>query len=175
MKKYFCCLAVVILGIGNISSSLAETSKSAKQNPNVAEQWIRQSEAVVRILNKLEAHTEILNIPVGQSVRYQTLTIEALNCVIRPPSTPFDSAAFLQVTDTKLTSIHFASWMFLTEPGIAVFEHPLYNISVVGCAGNSMNDPKKVEKKEEKNIQHPVEQSSESIENSLEKSLQSQH
>lgn len=54
MKKYFCCLAVVILGIGNISNSLAETSKSAKQNPNVAEQWIRQSEAVVRILNKLE-------------------------------------------------------------------------------------------------------------------------
>lgn len=180
MKKIILCLMGVVFGFYNSVNGFAEPAnesmKPVQQFDHSADNWIGKSEAVVRVLNKLEAHTETLTIPVGQSVRYQTLTIEALHCVERPPSVPFDSAAFLQVTDTKLNSIHFSAWVFVSEPGVSVFEHPLYNISVVGCTGERVNEPVKNQQETEQNHQKPGGQSSsESIENSLEHALQSQH
>ncbi len=176
MKKKIICLTLMLLSLSMISNGFAEiTNDKNDSSDKLADSWLRQSVAVVRVLNKVEATTKILKIPVGQSVRYQTLTIEAQGCIVRPPSVPFDSAAYVQVTDTKLTSVHFASWIFASEPGASVFEHPLYNISAVGCLGEQLNEFVKNQKSTDKTDQKFSNQSSEAIENSLEHSLQSQH
>lgn len=145
---------------------------------NADEGWIRRTVAVVRILNKLEASAEVVKIPVSQSIRYKTLTIEAQNCVTRSETSFSDSAAFLHITDTKLTTLNFAAWMFSSEPAVSVFEHPLYNVSVVGCAGEAGEEVKVNDSKGNAGIKSQENSGkvpSESLEDTLEHSLQGQH
>lgn len=161
--------------ISNGYAATKHTTDKINQPHNSADDWLKKTVAVVRILNKLETHTDIVKIPVGQSVRYKSLTIEAQNCLVRPPSLPIDSAAFLQITDVKLTSLHFSAWVLASEPAASVFEHPLYSISVVGCTGGANYDVS--EDKNDSTIasqKKSADQSSDSLEKSLEHSLQSQ-
>lgn len=171
------CSIVLALTCSSTIEAVAKDTVNGHPAPQYSsEGWVRQSVAVVRILDKLEAHTERVEIPVGQSIRYKTLTIEAQDCVVRPPSLPSDSAAFLQITDVKLTSLHFAAWILASEPGVSVFEHPLYNVSVVGCTGEENSSPSlTIHKQSVSPKKEPSDQSDESLEKSLENSLHSQH
>ncbi|MBY4640788.1 DUF2155 domain-containing protein [Gluconacetobacter entanii] len=97
--------------------------------------WKGRGSAVVRILDKLDAHVQVLDIPAGQDATYKSLTLHARACLERPPTLAADTAAWLSVHDAHEGMTPFDGWMLRQEPALGVFQNPLYDVQVVGCGG----------------------------------------
>ncbi len=100
--------------------------------------WQGRAEAVVRVLDKLDAHTETLTIAAGQAGTYKSLTITVQNCLVHPPGLPPDAAASVAVQDRHPDTKPFAGWMFAAEPFVDIFESPIYGVQLVACAGGDV-------------------------------------
>lgn len=200
MNKIIVTLSMLAMGMGSMVPAYAQTQENMKSNAKVnkesvkdypANSWLKQSVAVVRILDKLESRVTLMQIPVGQSAQFKSLTITPQSCLVRPPSSPADSAAFLDIRDSKRTGFLFSAWILAAEPAASIFEHPLYNISLKGCAGltekeavsakpsilpptSSPTLPLSSSSVKPKQSTEPAPDSS-SLEQSLENTLQSQH
>ena len=118
--------------------SVAKADTVASPLSYASNVWVGRSEAVIRVLDKLESRSTVFTIPVGEKQQYKTLTIEVKACVIRPPLMASDSAAFVDLVDTHPDTPHFAAWIFQEEPAISVYENPVYNVAVVQCSGNRL-------------------------------------
>ncbi|QDH24544.1 DUF2155 domain-containing protein [Neokomagataea tanensis] len=98
--------------------------------------WQGRSNAVLHVMNRLDAHLETISVPVGSSTTFRTLSISVDACVSRPPSLAADSGALLHLKDTgDATRPAFDGWMLANEPGLAVYGSPLYDVRVVSCDG----------------------------------------
>jgi hypothetical protein len=94
-----------------------------------------QARPVVELvgLDKVSARATPLSGPVGQPLTFGSLTVLPRACVVRPPDVPADAAAFLEIADTRLDTKKFSAWMLVSEPAVSIFEHPVYDIRLVGC------------------------------------------
>ncbi|GBR46164.1 DUF2155 domain-containing protein [Neokomagataea thailandica] len=98
--------------------------------------WQGRSEAVLHVLNRLDAHLETMSVPVGGTATYRTLSIAVDACVSRPLSLAEDAGALVHLRDSgDTTRPPFDGWMMENEPGIAVYGSPLYDVRVVSCGG----------------------------------------
>jgi hypothetical protein len=97
--------------------------------------WEGRSAAIVRVLDKLDAHVETLTILAGQSASYKNLSIAVRGCLQHPPGLPPDSAAFLTIKDGRINARPFTDWMYSAEPFIGVFESPVFGVQLVSCGG----------------------------------------
>lgn len=93
--------------------------------------------AVVRVLDKMTARVEELELPVGTPTGFGTMTVTAQTCrTTLPEESPPESAAFLEISELKIgqgdTPI-FRGWMFASSPALSAMEHPVYDIWVTGC------------------------------------------
>ncbi len=98
--------------------------------------WDSKREAQLQALDKVTARITIIKAPVNQPVTFGTLRITVRACNARPPSEVPDAAAWLQVEDTRNDSGGrpvFQGWMFANAPGIAMLEHPVYDLRVLDC------------------------------------------
>jgi hypothetical protein len=96
--------------------------------------WVPKGTAEMIVLDKLRAQPMPLSIKVGQSATYGSLTIAVKNCQSRPPDLPQNSAAFLDITDSRGSAAVFAGWIFSETPSVSQFEHPVYDIRLVRCS-----------------------------------------
>jgi hypothetical protein len=96
--------------------------------------WLPQGSVVLQVLDKINAQTTTLTVKVGQTGTYGSLSIAVQACVVRPPDMPQDAAAFLTITDSHPDQPGFHGWMLKSDPSLAMLEHPLYDVRVVGCA-----------------------------------------
>lgn len=179
MKKFSLFLLVCLfslMGVSAYADPLTNKDDTNKQSASpVDNTWYSQPKAVIRVLSKLESNVTMLTIPVGGSAQYKTLTIAVQKCVVRPETASPDSAAFITVTDSQLPTNPFAAWIFVAEPGASVFEHPLYNVSIAGCAGEVNKQPLESKPSSVPAPEQKGQNSSNSLEESLERSIQSQH
>ncbi|MDI2090881.1 DUF2155 domain-containing protein [Commensalibacter oyaizuii] len=182
MKKILLVAASCILNVGIHHHANAEKKKSSSSNASSvsADTWLSQPKAVIRVLSKLESEATVLTIPVGGTETYKTLTISVKRCITRPTALSPDNAAFLQIVDSKLPTNPFAAWIFSAEPGDSVFEHPLYNVSMVKCEGTVGSEPLVAQPSTgtssgQKSDVNGSGQSSDDLEKSLEDSIHSQH
>ncbi|MDI2112574.1 DUF2155 domain-containing protein [Commensalibacter nepenthis] len=177
MKKRSVVLFICLFSIGGMSAYAAPSdSSSDPQKQSVSENiWYSQPKAKIRVLNKLESSATTLTIPVGGSVEYKTLSISVSKCIVRPENLSPDSAAFVTIKDSKLPMNPFNAWIFVAEPGVSVFEHPLYNVSIAGCAGEIDNKPLVVKSPSGSTTEQKGQNAPNDIEQSLERSIQSQH
>ncbi|RBM08008.1 DUF2155 domain-containing protein [Novacetimonas cocois] len=118
--------------------ALADTQWLAPPPMYPPDTWKGRSVAVVRILDKLDAHVQVINIPAGQDATYKSLTLHARACLERPPTLAADTAASLTVHDAHEGMVAFDGWMLTQEPAIGVFQNPLYDVQVVGCGGDDV-------------------------------------
>ena len=98
--------------------------------------WDSKREAELQALDKVTARITILKVPVNQPVTFGTLRVTVRACNARPPAEVPDAAAWLQVDDTRNDSGGkpvFQGWMFANAPGIAMLEHPVYDLRVLEC------------------------------------------
>ena len=96
---------------------------------------------VLRALDKMTARVEEIDLPVGQTIQFGTLSIVARTCrVTLPEETPPESAAYLEIAEIKPGAQGvpvFQGWMFASSPALSAMEHPVYDIWVTGCKDNT--------------------------------------
>ena len=106
---------------------------AARSAPGGADAWLPRGTAEITALDKVRAAPTTLVVPVGESVRYGSLTIKVRGCVVRPADQARDAAAFLEVVDSQPGGTSFNGWMIAGAPALGVLEHPLYDLRVASC------------------------------------------
>ena len=92
--------------------------------------------AIIQGLNKITAKTSIIEIKVGDTINFGKLTVTVQKCWQAPLDQKPDSKVLMDIyendnEDTKKRI--FYGWMFASSPSISALEHPIYDITVVGC------------------------------------------
>lgn len=90
----------------------------------------------IRALDKITGRARVLYAPVGQPVKYATLSISVRSCYSTPASETPETSAFLQISDQRADRpAHrvFSGWMYASSPGLNGMEHPLYDVWVIKC------------------------------------------
>ena len=85
------------------------------------------------MVNKIDAVSRQISVPVGQQTDFQSLTIQVKACVVRPPDQPADAAAFLNISDSDANEPGFQGWTLANEPWVSMLQNPVYDVRVVGC------------------------------------------
>ena len=91
----------------------------------------------IRILDKISSKNISIKLINGEEVKHKDLLIKSLKC----KNSEFDDnpeiTAYIQVRDltnkNKDDVFVFNGWMFSSSPSIAPFDHPVYDIRLVGC------------------------------------------
>lgn len=97
--------------------------------------WQGKGTAVVRVLDRLDAHVELISVPTGTTAHYKSLDISAGRCLERPKTLSPDAAGWLELHDTHPDGATFKGWMLAAEPGLGVFESAVYDVRMVRCEG----------------------------------------
>jgi hypothetical protein len=91
----------------------------------------------LRALNKVTGHATLMTLQPGEQEIFGNLTIKAHVCRMAVENTQPDSAALIEVDEKKpddeRANLLFSGWMFASSPSLTGLEHPIYDISVVGC------------------------------------------
>lgn len=116
-------------------ASLSQAALAQATPPPAAPPALWQAKGTIelRVLDKVNARAASLSGRVGTAFKYGFLTITARSCVAPPPGVPADSAAFLDVVDSRPDTPSFHAWMFASAPAISMLEHPIYDLRVTGC------------------------------------------
>ena len=105
--------------------------------PAAAQQgWPTRNTARLQALDKVTARVTDIEVRVGETVRFGTLSVTVRACHARPPDEVQDAAVWMQITDSRATPGSppaFQGWMFANAPGVAMLEHPVYDIRVLDC------------------------------------------
>ena len=95
---------------------------------------------VLQGLDKVTARVHTFEAPLGSIIRFGTLEITARQCDKRPPEETPESAAFLDILEVRQgepTQSLFRGWMFASSPALSALEHPVYDVWVLDCLGQS--------------------------------------
>lgn len=96
--------------------------------------------AVLRGLDKVTGHAQTFEVRVGGEAQFGRLTVAAKACHGRAPDEPPESAAFLQIRDTRAEAnaeLLFSGWMFASSPGLSAMDHARYDVWVLDCRQSS--------------------------------------
>jgi hypothetical protein len=99
--------------------------------------------AVLRTLDKVTARVSTIEVPVGSSTELGALQVTVRACDKRPPEETPESAAFLEIQETKEgepSKMVFSGWMFASSPSLSALEHPIYDIWVVDCVKSDTSE-----------------------------------
>ena len=100
------------------------------------------SAIVLRALDKVTATTQDYTVKVGDTLKYGSLSIDAVHCEKRPPEELPETFAFLKIQDAKLDGTGketneaetvFSGWMFASRPALSALDHGVYDVWVIGC------------------------------------------
>jgi hypothetical protein len=96
--------------------------------------WVPKSDAVVRVLNKIDSTVQEITLKPGEVVQVQSLSLALKGCFVRPDDLPQDATAHLQIDDNRAGTAGFDGWILKNEPSLNMLEHPVYDVQLVGCA-----------------------------------------
>jgi len=100
--------------------------------------------ARLRMLDKITARTSTFNVMVGTTVRFGQLYIKPRACRKAPPIEKPESASFLQIweiTPKGDARWVFSGWMFASSPALSSMDHPVYDVWVLDCVGETTVNP----------------------------------
>tara|TARA_B100000212_G_scaffold84005_1_gene60981 strand:- start:621 stop:1028 length:408 start_codon:yes stop_codon:yes gene_type:complete len=91
----------------------------------------------IKVLDKISSKNILLTLKNGEDVQHKDLLIKSIKC----KNSEFDDnpeiTAYIQVKDltneNKDDVFVFNGWIFSSSPSIAPFDHPVYDIWLVGC------------------------------------------
>ncbi len=95
------------------------------------------SYTVVKILDKISSKNDRLKLQNNKETIFKDLSIKTIKC----SNSEFDDnpeiKAYIQVKDltnqNKDNVFIFNGWMFSSSPSIKPFDHPVYDIWLIGC------------------------------------------
>ena len=95
--------------------------------------WIPTAGGTVRVLDKQKAASQVMVLKVGETARFETLSVTLEACDAHAPSVPADAAGRVTVADSRDGEPGYQGWMFANEPWVAMLQSPVYGVRVVGC------------------------------------------
>ncbi|WP_440938952.1 DUF2155 domain-containing protein [Candidatus Pelagibacter sp.] len=91
----------------------------------------------IKILDKISSKNELIKLDNNKEFIYKDLAIKSIKCTDSKFDDNPEVKAYIQVRDlTKKDRNNvfvFNGWMFSSSPSIAPFDHPVYDIWIVGC------------------------------------------
>ena len=91
----------------------------------------------IKILDKISSKNELIKLVNNKEYIYKDLAIKSIKCKDSKFDDNPEVKAYIQVRDlTKKDRNNvfvFNGWMFSSSPSIAPFDHPVYDIWLVGC------------------------------------------
>jgi len=102
-----------------------------------SEEILEGTNTNIKVLDKISSKNTLVELRNGEEFKYKDLIIKSMKC----KNSEFDDnpeiTAYIQVRDlTKKNNNEvfvFNGWMFSSSPSIAPFDHPVYDIWLVGC------------------------------------------
>jgi len=91
----------------------------------------------IKILDKISSKNFLIKLKNGEDLKYKDLLIKSMKCKNSEFDDDPEIMAYIQVKD--LTSDNnddvfvFNGWMFSSSPSITPFDHPVYDIWLIGC------------------------------------------
>jgi len=98
---------------------------------------------LLRGLNKVTAHAETIDAPIGSVVRFGTLEIVAHRCWKSAPEDRPENAALIEIAEIHQNEPPqriFMGWMFSSSPALSSLEHPFYDVTVIACEQKTIKD-----------------------------------
>ena len=99
--------------------------------------WIEGSKARLQALDKITARISTVEAPVGASRFFGTLEVMVNRCAFHPPEEPPENAAFITIHDRGYNGLEprliFSGWVFSSSPAVSALEHPVYDLTLLGC------------------------------------------
>jgi len=91
----------------------------------------------IKILDKISSKNTLLKLKNEKLIKFKDLEIKSLKC----KNSEFDDnpeiTAYIQVKDItnkyKDNVFVFNGWMFSSSPSIKPFDHPVYDVWLIGC------------------------------------------
>tara|TARA_B100001057_G_scaffold484551_1_gene562793 strand:- start:396 stop:803 length:408 start_codon:yes stop_codon:yes gene_type:complete len=91
----------------------------------------------IKVLDKISSKNTLIKLKNGEEIKHKDLLIKSIKC----KNSEFDDnpeiTAYIQAKDltnkNKDDVFIFNGWMFSSSPSIAPFDHPVYDIWLVGC------------------------------------------
>ena len=88
-------------------------------------------------MDKISSKNTLLKLKNTNEVKYKDLLIKSMKCINSEFDDNPEIKAYIQVSDLtnsdKDDVYVFNGWMFSSSPSIAPFDHPVYDIWLVGC------------------------------------------
>lgn len=109
---------------------------------NAAQPTQDQPMATLRVLDKVTARVDTVNVPLDSPLTLGGLTVTVRACRDTPAEEMPESAAFIEITQQDSTpKTVFSGWMFASSPALSAFEHPTYDVWVIGCKAAATTGP----------------------------------
>lgn len=128
---------IVALLLGAVMLAAPAVGQDENQRPKDAEaEWIELSAVRLQGLDKVTARISTFVAPVDATVNFGPLEITARTCKKRPPEDEPESAAFLEIAETKSGNERvevFSGWMFASSPALSAMDHGVYDVWVLDC------------------------------------------
>ena len=113
------------------------------ENPGSSELIINKADpsrfynaAIIQGLNKTTAKTSTLEMRIGDKIHFGQISIIAHKCWQAPLDQKPESKILLEVLESKNNEPEkriFYGWMFASSPSISGLEHPIYDLTAIGC------------------------------------------
>ena len=105
--------------------------------PVIAKDELEGNFTDIKVLDKISSKNTLLKLKNKEEIKHKDLLIKSMKC----KNSEFDDnpeiSAYIQVKDitskNKDDVFVFNGWMFSSSPSIAPFDHPVYDIWLVGC------------------------------------------
>lgn len=119
------------------------SSKPGPAKPIEPAKRPRYAIAVIQALDKVSAETLRFEVPINQPVRYKSLIFIVKACETNAPDEPVrDAFAHVEIISQPKgpddappppSRRVFRGWMFAGEPGLNLFQHPVYDAWLIAC------------------------------------------
>ena len=103
----------------------------------IAENDLQGKFTTIKILDKISSKNNQIKLINGEESKYKDLFIKSMKCINSEFDDDPEIIAYIQVKDLTNKDnddvFVFNGWMFSSSPSIAPFDHPVYDIWLVGC------------------------------------------
>ena len=93
----------------------------------------REMLVTLKILNKITANVEQIEIKLKENYEYDYLEIYAIDCYQSDKYEKTEKAVYLNIYNREIDEKIFNGWMLKTLPSISSLEHPIYDIWIEDC------------------------------------------